>query len=172
VLVLGVLNLPCAFFNFGQADRWMFFSIWHRQILGLDFFPKQEIGISVFGQHYALMALYKSIKWYCTFLYALPHKIQKLAFHWWKRFCTFWDKKNLVNNGRVYQPRLVSRISEPSTVSWDHLRPSPVFFTVCFAAGGKVPKLPKVNGILQSLKWSLSWCDILAFGIGLVVSCS
>ena len=36
---------------------------------------------------------------------------------------TTWDVKNLVNNGINYQPQLVSRISEPSTVSfsttWD-----------------------------------------------------
>lgn len=39
VLVLGVLNLPCAFFNFGQADRWIFFrriGNWRGSLRGLS----------------------------------------------------------------------------------------------------------------------------------------
>ncbi len=38
---------------------------------------------------------------------------------WWKKSqTTTWDVKNPINNGISYQPQLVSRISEPSTVSW------------------------------------------------------
>ena len=48
-------------------------------------------------------------KWTCS---------MKLTYCWWKTSCTTWDVSNPVNSGINYQPQLVSRISEPSTVGW------------------------------------------------------
>ena len=48
---------------------------------------------------------YDSSQWY-----------NQLRYCWWKKSCTTWDVKNLVNNGINYQSQLVSLISEPSMV--------------------------------------------------------
>ena len=69
------------------------------------------------------------VRWVLGKLHAVKY-LSSILLMVQKSQTTTWDVQNLVNNGKKYQPQLVSRISEPSTVGWalcGYLRPKPIW---------------------------------------------